>query len=260
VSSNIDSRYSDLTMIGTGAAAHVYRALDTVSGVHVAVKQLHRQLADNGEHHIRFMVEADILMSLDHPQVLALLDHDLDAPQPWFVTELCEGGSIADRVVRSVVPTAELIEHVLETLDALQYIHSRDIIHRDVKPENILVDSQGSARLCDFGIARSPLRDSRAVGDVMGTPAFCSPEQLEDPHSATERSDIYAVGATLYVCQQRQSGLPLLMEDQRDSCIGRLPDGLSQVVRRATALKPGDRYPSVFDMALDLADVLDSLY
>lgn len=225
----------------------------------VALKQLHAHLADQGEAHQRFLVEVDLLSQLDHPSILPVLDCDLEAEAPWFTAHFCEQGSIADRVVRSVVPTFDLVELALEVLDALAYIHEQGIVHRDVKPENILIDEAGLARLADFGIARSPLRAGTMVGDRLGTPSFCAPEQLEDPQLATERSDLYGVGSTLYVCQQRKTGLPLLIERQRESCIQGLPPLLRPVVRKATALDPAERYASANEMAYDLADVLDAL-
>lgn len=254
----LPDHYTELSLVGTGSAANVYRGIDTRSGEEVAVKQLHHRLTKRTEAVRRFHREAALLESLDHPQVLALLEMDLSVPRPWFATEYCQEGSLADQVVRSSLRTVALVEHVLEILDALDYIHDLDVVHRDVKPENILVDRYGIAKLADFGIARSPFHTISMDGCQMGTPSFCAPEQLRDPQLATHRSDLYAMGATLYVCQQRRTAIPLLIERERERCIEQLPPALRGVIRQATALRPENRYASAAAMAEDLALVLET--
>ncbi len=249
--------YKVNALVGTGAAANVFRAVHAESGEVFAIKQLHRPLVGQPLPFHRFCREARLMASLDHPQILRCVDHDLDCKRPWFAMPYCPGGSIADQLVRSTLQSQHLLEYVLETLDALEYLHKCGIVHRDVKPENILIDRHGTAQLADFGISRSPFRSSTVEEDTLGTPSFSAPEQLQDSMSASSVSDLYGLGATLYVCTLRKTAIPLLIPHEREARIDELPPPLRPIVRRATALSPSDRYPAAAAMADDIADLME---
>ena len=235
----------------------VYKAYDPELDRVVAVKRLHRRRAGDTETRSRFEREVLLMRQLDHPALLPILDFDLKPAQPWFATDLCSKGSLADIVVRRAVSTAELLIYALEVLDALSHIHAAGIVHRDIKPENILIDEHDAARLGDFGIAHSPFHNDTQVGSRLGTPSFSSPEQNKDPTLTTPRSDLYGVGAMLYVCQQRRTPVPLLLSRTRRDALERLPTTIRAIVRRATALDPDLRYESAEAMADDVAYALE---
>lgn len=253
----VPNKYRVESLVGTGSAANVYRAVLVETGEVFAIKQLHQRLVRHAAPLQRFHREARLMASLDHPQVLRCLDQDLDSRSPWFATAFCPGGSVADQLVRSTLRSHQLLEYVLEILDALAYLHANGIVHRDVKPENILIDQDGAAKLADFGISRSSLHPLMVEEDILGTPSFSAPEQLQNAMNASSVSDLYGLGATLYVCSLRKTAIPLLIPHQRESSIDGLPPLLRPVVRRATALSPSDRYPSAAAMADDVADLID---
>jgi serine/threonine-protein kinase len=253
----IPDHYKVDTLVGTGSAAHVYKAVHVESGKLLAIKQLHRRLVGKPHPFQRFCREALLMASLDHPQVLRCVDRNLDCKRPWFAMPYCPGGSIADQLVRSTLRSRQLLEYVLETLDALAYLHELGIVHRDVKPENILIDRHGTAQLADFGISRSPSQPSLVEEDTLGTPSFSAPEQLQNSKSASSVSDLYGLGATLYVCTLRKTAIPLLIPHEREARLDELPPPLRPIVRRATALVPSDRYPTAAAMADDIADLME---
>lgn len=253
----IPDRYKADVLVGTGSAANVYRAVHVETGAVVAIKQLHSRLVARQEPLSRFCREAELMALLDHSQILRCVDHDLTCKQPWFAMPYCPGGSIADQLVRSSLRSQCLLEYVLETLDALDYIHGRGIVHRDVKPENILIDDNGTAQLADFGISHSPFHQPTLESDTLGTPSFSAPEQLKDARNASSVSDLYGLGATLYVCTLRKTAIPLLIPHEREGRIDELPPLMRPIVRRATALSPAARYPTAAAMADDVADLME---
>lgn len=251
-------------MIGTGGTASVWlgRPTSRASKTHqrdVAIKLLHETFCEPGQIRERFELERSLLKRFDHSGLLTCYGGGTSKGQPWMALELCRGGSMADGVVAARLSNLEIATLVLETLDALSYLHALDYVHRDVKPENILVDEFGAAKLCDFGIARSPLSDKTLVGDRMGSPSFMPPEQMDDPHNVTAQADIYGAGSTLFVCVTRSTAMRLLMDDSRPAALLDVPEPLRDIVDVATAYYPEDRFVSASAMADLLADALDSL-
>jgi serine/threonine protein kinase len=255
-----DDRFRIEKVIGEGGTARVFRAVDVRDGSRVAVKVLRDFLLASEESVARFQLEADLLGRFDHPNILPLLGRGtvVGSGEPWFACTYAAHGSLADRMLRdgSLGPH-ELVGHIAEILDALHYLHGQQFVHRDVKPENILIDEQNIAMLCDFGIALSPFRRSTLVGDRMGTPSFMPPEQYLNPEQVTAHADLFGAGVTLFVGLTGQTGMVLLVEHLRAEALSLLPDFVRPVVDRATSLRAEDRYPSAWAMSLDLADVLD---
>jgi serine/threonine-protein kinase len=254
-----DKRFAVDTVVGEGGTARVFRGREVKSGKTVAVKVLRRHLVDNEEVVARFQLEADLFERFDHPNILPLLGRGI-TPQgaPWFACTYAPMGSLADQMLRNgVLPRADLLSYVAEILDALHYLHEQGIVHRDVKPGNVLVDEDNVALLCDFGIALAPERRATIVGDRMGTPSFMPPEQYADPRSVTPQADLFGAGVTLYVGLTGQTGMMLLVEEMREQALAALPEHIAPIVDKATSLRVEDRYQTAWEMSLDLADVLE---
>jgi serine/threonine-protein kinase len=237
----------------------VFRALDTHTGRTAAIKVLREQLLDDPECLARFEMEGRLLLELDHPNLLPVVHvgHTGDG-LPWFASAFASRGSLADQMVRQgVLQKQALLGYAAEVLDCLHYLHELGIVHRDVKPENILVDDDDVAMLCDLGIARAPSRRATMVGDRMGTPSFMPPEQYDDPSSVTVTADLFGLGVTLFVGLTGQTGMVLLVEHLREKALGALPPGVREIVDKSTRSRPEQRYPSAWAMSLDVADAMD---
>jgi serine/threonine-protein kinase len=194
-------RYELLERIAQGGMGEVYRGRDRQTGGEVAVKRLRSGPgADDAELLARFAREAEILRRLDHPnivQMLAIVPGTGDE-QHSIVMEYVPGGSLRRELVRqTVLPQVEALLLTLEVADALAQAHRLDVIHRDVKPENVLLARDGTVRLSDFGLARMGERSFTAPGTVLGTVAYLSPEVLWG-HEVDARTDLWSLGVMLF--------------------------------------------------------------
>ena len=265
--------------------AEVFDAYDDRLARPVAVKVLRRERAVDPALRERFEREARSAARLTHPAVVPVYDSGEDQGDAYLVMQRLPGETLADRMRAGPVPPGWLTGVARDVLDALGAAHAEGIVHRDVKPANILIDAEGRAKVADFGIAKAfetgatagddrtqPFtRDLTATGTLLGTVAYLSPEQIEGA-PATPQSDLYALGVVLYealagrkpytgaspVVQARaivEGGAPDVAELRPDT-----PPRLAAVVRRAMARDPRDRYPSAAAMraALDGADAFEA--
>lgn len=248
--------YVVTSLVGEGGAARVYEARHEHTGGLAAVKMYRHELLGQVELLDRFHTERLLLEQLDHPNILPCHDHGEDDDVPWFATKLCRG-SLATRVLTSgAVEPAVMAGYGLELLDALGYLHERGIVHRDVKPDNILLDEHDIAVLGDFGIAIDPAFRPTQMGAVMGTPTFMPPEQLDDPRGAGPSSDLFALGSTMFVCVTMRSAMPLMVPALRAKALGTLPEELRWIIDSATSPDPAERFDAASDMADALAELL----
>jgi tetratricopeptide (TPR) repeat protein len=185
--------------IGRGAVGVVYRAIDTLSGQPVALKVIAISGVDAGEE-ARFRREGRVLAGLRHPGIVRLVDFgQLDEGQPYVAMEWLEGEDIGQRQKRSPLAIASCLEVAAQVADALHAAHSAGIIHRDVKPSNvILIGSDPTAKLVDFGVAAASDAKLTRTGAIIGTPAYMAPEQARGDEEVDARADIYSLGATLF--------------------------------------------------------------
>jgi beta-lactam-binding protein with PASTA domain len=194
----IDGRYEVLSRIGTGGMADVYLARDQLLGRQVAVKLLHHRFAEDQEFVERFRREASSAAGLSHPNVVAIFDRGEWDGTYYIAMEYLPGRSLKT-VVREQGPLDPLsaIDIVAQILHAARFAHGRGVIHRDLKPHNVILDEEGRAKVTDFGIARAGASDMTLTGSIMGTAQYLSPEQAQG-QAVSAASDLYAVGIVLY--------------------------------------------------------------
>ena len=267
----IADRYEVERLVGSGGMARVYRARDSVLERVVALKILHEQYATDEAFVRRFRDEARAAARLSHPNVVRVLDRGVAAGREYIVFEYVEGESLRELVARSgALPLRRALELGLDVARALTYAHERELVHRDVKPQNVLVGDDGRARVADFGIARS-LREPGHTesGAVLGTGSSISPEQARGERVGPA-ADVYALGVLLYELlagEPPYDGETLVVvalrhvEDPVPAVLERRPDcppRLARLVDRCLAKAPEER-PTAGQAARELQACLDEL-
>jgi eukaryotic-like serine/threonine-protein kinase len=194
----LDGRYRVISRLGSGGMADVYLAQDTLLGRQVALKLLHHRFSSDQEFVERFRREASSAAGLSHPNVVSVYDRGEWDDTYYIAMEYLPGRSLK-AVLREHGPLSpdDAIDITIQILLALRFAHKRGIIHRDIKPHNVILDEEGRAKVTDFGIARAGASDMTMTGSIMGTAQYLSPEQAQG-YAVTEASDIYAVGVVLY--------------------------------------------------------------
>ncbi|MEQ1571599.1 MAG: serine/threonine-protein kinase, partial [Myxococcota bacterium] len=255
-------RYVLGEVIGEGGTAAVVRATDKVLRVERAIKLLMRTNPEiRATLQRRLQAEARAMARLRHPNVLTVHDVGQEGELDYIVMDLAEGGSVADQLERDgFVPVQEAILKVVQVLSALGAAHAAGVVHRDVKPHNLLLDRTGRVLLADFGIALVADDDRRTrAGVALGSIAYMPHEQRVDAAAVGPEADLYAVGATLYhmVTGANPVDLFLCADDPDHPRWSTLPLALRPVIRRACATRPEDRYPSALALSNDLMKLLD---
>jgi beta-lactam-binding protein with PASTA domain/tRNA A-37 threonylcarbamoyl transferase component Bud32 len=194
----VDGRYSILSRIGSGGMADVYCAQDLQLGRKVALKLLYRRFAEDEQFVERFKREASAAAGLQHPNVVGVYDRGEFDGTYYIAMEYLEGRSLK-QIVQDEGPLApeRAIDMVVQILRAARFAHQRGVIHRDIKPHNVIVDDEGRVKVTDFGIARAGASDMTETGSIMGTAQYLSPEQAQG-HAVSAQSDLYAIGIVLY--------------------------------------------------------------
>ncbi|HLN61257.1 MAG TPA: Stk1 family PASTA domain-containing Ser/Thr kinase, partial [Symbiobacteriaceae bacterium] len=255
------NRYRIGERIGGGGMALVYRARDEQLGRDVAVKVLRGQFGTDEEFIRRFRREAQNAASLSHPNVVQIFDVGRDDDQYFIVMELVEGQTLKELIQRQgPLPIAEAVRISAEILGALEHAHTNRIVHRDIKPHNILISRDGHAKVTDFGIARATTTDTVThTGSIMGSAHYFSPEQANGQPTG-EKSDIYSMGIVLYemltgtVPFTGDSPITVALKHIRDRVVpatqlnSEVPVELDEIILRALEKEPEDRYPSAAAM------------
>ncbi len=264
-SRTLNGRYRLDEMIGEGGMAVVYRGYDLVLGRVVAIKVLREQFGTDRNFLLRFNREAQSAAKLSHPHIANVYDVGHDGDTHYIVMEFVNGPNLKDLIRRQGPFTVEGAAFVLrQVAEALDAAHRHGLVHRDIKPQNILVDENGQAKVVDFGIAKG-LTDANLTetGTGMGTVHYVSPEQARGER-ATPASDIYSTGVVLYemltkelpfdadtpvgVAMQHVSAPPPSPVEFNPS----IPPEVEAIVMRALAKEPGDRYPTAMALAAAL--------
>jgi serine/threonine protein kinase len=194
--------YPILEKIGTGGMGAVYKAQNPSTGALVAIKVLTGAGASNEVVRMRFAQECQVARKLDHPHIVRVLDFGLDGYRPYLVMEHVQGESLAQRLERGgPLPEEEAVGLIRQAGAALHWAHQRKLVHRDIKPDNILLAADGKAKITDLGLVKNLEGDFNltATQSGLGTPNFMAPEQFEDARRADARSDLYSLAATLYM-------------------------------------------------------------
>jgi len=240
-------RYRLLEELGEGGAARVYRGLDTEREAPCAVKVL-RTRSEHGAGRDRFVQEGELLTRLAHPKLVRVEAVGQDGDRDYLVMELMEGGSLQQRLEADGPMDADEVREVLDgLLSALEVVHAQGVVHRDVKPGNVLLDREGQAKLGDFGIARVE-GSLTHTGTTVGTYAFMAPEQLDDPRSVGPAADLYGAAATAVSLLAGRPPYGLQYPEKRAVLLADAPEDLQEVLERGLALEPSDRWRSATEM------------
>ncbi|HJN78375.1 MAG TPA: protein kinase [Myxococcota bacterium] len=260
-----DGRYRLIDVLAAGGMATVYKGYDCRLQVQRAIKILSPALARKRSLRTRFEQEASTMALLEHPSIVRVYDVGTDGDRVYIVMELIECGSLLDRVKEhGALPPKMAVMATIDMLDALRVAHDRGVVHRDIKPHNILLSSDGNIRLTDFGIARMCKWDEEddgmtKTGAVMGTWGFMPPEQRVDAKSVDTRADLYSVGATLYSILTDKTPVDLFVADMDARILDGLQPQVAEVIRTACKYDREERYGSAEQMAQALRDLVDDL-
>jgi eukaryotic-like serine/threonine-protein kinase len=262
-------RYRIEASLGEGGGGHVYRARHIALGRPVALKVLRKQHNERWVSRKRFEREAHALGQLAHPNIVAVTDLGVENDAPFLVMELLNGTDLARRLRSGALPVALACGYALETLEGLAFVHEQGLVHRDIKPGNIFLESTAvgeRVKLLDFGLARlvTPSTDAAVTrfGEVLGTPIYMAPEQVSG-EAVDARTDVYAMGLVLYEMVTGKRAFAgdemAVLQQQMVAPVPRLTDpalaSLDALIQRATQKEPGQRFADARAMRLSLADV-----
>lgn len=272
-------KYEVTERLGRGGMAEVYRAYHANLDRFVAIKVLHSFLADDPEFKSRFEKEARNIARLKHPNIVQVYDFDFDTESEsyYMVMELVDGPTLKERLFKNqeqnaILTIREAIRIVREAASALAYAHSQNMVHRDVKPGNLMIDSDSRMVLTDFGIAKIVTgAQFTATGGMVGTPAYMSPEQGLG-EAGDERSDLYSLGVILYqllsgelpydaetplavILKHLNSPVPSVKDLRPET-----PDTIDQIIRKLMSKEPDERYANANELIADLDEADRELY
>ncbi len=261
----VDDRYRLVQKLGSGGMADVWLAEDPHLQRHVALKILHRQFAQDREFVERFRLEAESAAGLQHPNIVSIYDRGEVNGTYYIAMQYIQGRSLK-QLIDEGLSTEKAVALIRQVLEAAGFAHRNGVVHRDLKPQNVLVDGDGKAIVTDFGIARAGASEITRAGSVMGTPHYLSPEQAQG-FDVTAVSDLYSIGMVLFealtgrVPFEADSAVAIAMKQvseapQRPSSINpKVSPALDAVVMRALEKEPGNRFQNAdaFIAALDAA-------
>ncbi len=263
-----DGRYMIVRKLGAGGMADVYLAEDQELGRRVAIKILNNRHANDDQFIERFRREAKNAAALNHPNIVSIYDRGEAEDTYYIAMEYLDGRTLKELVVgRGPAPVNVAVEYARQILSALRFAHRHGIVHRDIKPHNVLVDREGRVKVTDFGIARAGTSQMTEAGSIVGTAQYLSPEQARGAE-VDQRSDLYSLGVVLYELVTGQTPFdgdtPVEIAMKHLSATPRppsqirrdIPRDLDMVVMRALAKDPSARYQSADEMEADLERVL----
>ena len=266
-----DGRYRIMRKLGAGGMANVYLAEDQELGRRVAIKILNDRHAGDDQFVARFRNEAKNAASLSHPNIVSIYDRGEAEGTYYIAMEYLDGKSLKELILeRGPAPVSVAVDYARQILAALRFAHRNGIVHRDIKPHNVLVDGEGHVKVTDFGIARAGASQMTEEGSIIGTAQYLSPEQARGTQ-VDQTSDLYSLGIVLYemltgavpftgdspveIAMKHLSATPEALSTRRAD----IPHALDMVVLRALAKDPTARYQSADEMDADLERVARGL-
>lgn len=259
--------YEIISKVGEGGLGVVYKARQLSIGRVVALKVLHEKWMGDDEFRKRFLVEARIVGRLSHPNLIQVIDVGRHRNQLYYSMEFVDGDTVEKIIENSPdgqMPVGDALDVIFQVAGALQYLAGRKIVHRDVKPGNIMVTRKGLAKLGDFGFVKSSLDSVLSPdGEILGTPDYISPEAANGERNIDFRSDIYSLGVTFYhmlagrppfsgsSSEVLDSHIYHRPPDIAEACPG-LPKNVAAIVRKMMEKKPEDRYQTYDALFADL--------
>ena len=258
-----EGRYELRSVLGEGGMATVWRAYDRERKQDVALKLLHEEVGMKKSYRSRFLTEARIMARIDHPNVIRVYEVGEEGGRYWFTMEVVEGGALIDVLEkRGKFPVLESLDITFQLLQGLAAAHLAGVVHRDIKPDNVLLSPDGRCRLADFGIAR--IRNERVdhrtrTGVSMGTVGYMAPEQRENARAVGPAADIYAVGSTLFALVTGFEPPDLFAAHLDPALLEGVPPPVRDVIRKATTYRTDQRYPHARGMASDVAAAYDAI-
>ncbi len=271
LNSVFDGRYLIIRKLGTGGMANVYLAEDQELGRRVAIKILDDRHAQDVQFVERFRREATNAAGLSHPNIVSIYDRGEAEGTYYIAMEYLEGRTLKELILRrGPAPVKTAIDYTRQILAALRFAHKNGIVHRDIKPHNVLVDSEGRLKVTDFGIARAGASQMTEAGSIIGTAQYLSPEQAKGA-PVDQTSDIYSTGIVLYelltgtvpytgdtpveIAMKHLSQVP----EPPSTLQPQIPHEIDSIVLRALAKDPADRYQSADEMDADLERAANGL-
>ena len=262
-----DGRYRIMRKLGSGGMADVYLAEDEELGRRVAIKILNDKYAPDDQFVERFRREAKNAAGLSHPNIVSIYDRGEAEGTYYIAMEYLDGRSLKELVVaRGPLPIPDAIAATRQVLSALRFAHRKGVVHRDIKPHNVMADADGRLKVTDFGIARAGVSQMTEAGSIIGTAQYLSPEQARGA-PVDQRSDLYSIGIVLYEMLTGQVpftgespveiAMKHLSDPPRPPSLLRtdIPPDLDMVVLRALAKNPEDRFQTAEEMDAELGRV-----
>src|SRR5213595_2519981 len=267
IDSVFDGRYLIIRKLGAGGMANVYLAEDQELGRRVAIKILDDRHAADDSFIERFRREAKNAAGLSHPNIVSIYDRGEAEGTYYIAMEYLDGRTLKELIVaRGPAPVNVAIDYARQILTAVRFAHRHGIVHRDIKPHNVLVDTEGRLKVTDFGIARAGTSQMTEAGSIIGTAQYLSPEQAKGA-PVDQTSDLYSVGIVLYELLTGavpfNGDTPVEIAMKHLSTVAEppsmrrsdVPRDLDMIVLRALAKDPAERYQSAEEMDADLARV-----
>ena len=269
----LDNRYAVSSLLGGGGMGKVFLARDQVLDRDVALKVLRDQYAQDEEFVRRFEREAKAAASLNYPNIVSVYDRGTAADGTYYIAmEYVPGGTLKDRILKEgAMQTAEAVRLASQVADALGVAHARGMVHRDIKPQNVLLTADGDAKVADFGIAHAASETTVSNSSlVLGTAKYMSPEQATG-EPVGPASDLYSLGVVLY--EMLTGEVPFEADSEVDVAMKHVaepprppkeknpsvPEALNAVAMKLLEKKPEDRYPGAAELVADLSRVGEGL-